>query len=123
MPLQFTGPQAAHDDAAIGIDEEHVTQQMGRYPSAARELEEFLRRVVLADLVVGVTQGLLNAGHHGAELIGHRLHELLDMLLAGLLRGLVDLVHDESGEACDHQNDHGAGQGNEPALAAACGSL
>jgi hypothetical protein len=119
--LEFMGPQAAHDDTTSGIDEEHVAQQMGRHPPAGRKLGEFLRRLVQADLVVGVTQGLLNAGHHGAKLVGHGLHELLDMLLARLLRGLVDLVHDQRGEARDHQDDHDTGQGNQPALAAGAG--
>ena len=45
------------------------------------------------------------------------------MLLAGLLRSLVDLAHDEAGEAGDHQHDDGAGQGDEPALAARGESL
>jgi hypothetical protein len=113
---QFVGPQAADDDAAMGIDEEQVAEQMDRHPSAASEFDELLRRVELTDFVLGVTHGLLNAGHHRVELIGHGLEQLLDMFLAGLSPRFVDLAHDKTGEAGDQQHYDSAGHADQPAL-------
>ncbi len=100
----------------MGIDEEQITEQMDRYPSSGGEFDELLRRVEFTDFGLGVAHGLLDAGHHRAELIGHGLEQLLDVLLGGLLRSLLDLAHDEEGETSNKHHNDNASQADQLAL-------